>query len=167
MFLTSFFPARKSGQMVAICIAYLALNAGLATTYRAVRNALCISEIGPLNRASLSHRGRLRVQSGRAVLITYPRSVMAVGVTSKDGIEVVEHDGVPEAQVSCDSMWDLVEYLSFQRMHVKYDFKQSYFTVSFPNQSRQRTQEILDEWSARRAQRSASPATESRDVWME
>ncbi len=90
---------------------------------------------------------------------------MGANAAGEVPVQVVEHDGVPEAKVSCENMWDLVEYLSFQRMHVKYDFKQNFFTVSFPNQSCQRSQEILNEWAARRASKPVSNG--GRDMWVD
>jgi hypothetical protein len=54
--------------------------------------------------------------------------------------------GVPYAEVPCTSMWDLVEYLSYQRVAVTYQYRASHFIVSFPHQEVESAQRILDEW---------------------
>jgi len=43
-------------------------------------------------------------------------------------------------------MWDLVEYLSYQRVVVNYEYHASYFTVTFPHMDAESAQRILDEW---------------------
>ena len=43
-------------------------------------------------------------------------------------------------------MWDLVEYLSYQRVMVQYHYYPSHFTVTFPRMNMQSVQNILDEW---------------------
>jgi len=53
----------------------------------------------------------------------------------------------PFAEVPCECMWDLIEYLSYQRVAVHYDFKETYFTVSFPKQAPAAAQQLLDEWT--------------------
>ncbi|HUO06795.1 MAG TPA: hypothetical protein VM008_00550 [Phycisphaerae bacterium] len=54
--------------------------------------------------------------------------------------------GVPCAEVPCASMWDLVEYLSFQRVSVTYQYQASHFIVAFPHQDIESAQRVLDEW---------------------
>jgi len=62
---------------------------------------------------------------------------------------VVSDNGcTPYANVPCDCMWDLIEYLSYQRVSVHYNFKDTYFTVSFPRQNLTAAQEFLDHWAA-------------------
>lgn len=62
-------------------------------------------------------------------------------------VEVSEQSKVPFARVPCDCMWDLIEYLSYQRASVTYDFKSTHFTVAFQKQSAASAQELLDHWA--------------------
>ena len=55
--------------------------------------------------------------------------------------------GLPSAQVPFSCMWDLVEYLSYQRVVVNYQYEASHFTVSFPRMDGLAAQRILDEWA--------------------
>jgi hypothetical protein len=55
--------------------------------------------------------------------------------------------GIPQAEVPLTSMWDLVEYLSYQRVSVSYHYRATHFTVSFPRQDARSAQRILDEWA--------------------
>ena len=55
-------------------------------------------------------------------------------------------DGFPSAQVPFDCMWDLVEYLSYQRVVVSYQYHPAHFTVTFPRMDTECAQRILDEW---------------------
>jgi hypothetical protein len=43
-------------------------------------------------------------------------------------------------------MWDLVEYLSYQRVTVSYQYEESHFIVTFPRQDAPSAQRILDDW---------------------
>lgn len=54
--------------------------------------------------------------------------------------------GVPYAEVPCTSMWDLVEYLSYQRCSVTYQYRASHFVVAFPHQDLDAAQKIIDDW---------------------
>ncbi len=54
---------------------------------------------------------------------------------------------VPHAAVPCTSMWDLVEYLSIQRIAVTYQYHASHFIVAFPHQDAVMAQRILDDWA--------------------
>jgi len=56
--------------------------------------------------------------------------------------------GVPHAEVPCTCMWDLVEYFSYQRVAVTYQYEGSHFIVSFPRQDTDSAQRVLDEWAA-------------------
>ena len=62
-------------------------------------------------------------------------------------LTIISASGIPYAEVPCDCMWDLIEYLSYQRVAVHYDFKQTHFTVAFPKQSAAGAQKLLDEWT--------------------
>ncbi len=55
--------------------------------------------------------------------------------------------GVPYAEVPCTSMWDLVEFLSIQRIAVTYQYRASHFVVAFPHQDIETAQKILDDWA--------------------
>ena len=55
-------------------------------------------------------------------------------------------DGLPSAQVPFPCMWDLVEYLSYQRVATAYQYHASHFTVTFPRMDMETAQRILDEW---------------------
>ena len=54
--------------------------------------------------------------------------------------------GCPSAQVPFPCMWDLVEYLSYQRVVVNYEYHASHFTVTFPRMGLESAQRIVDEW---------------------
>ncbi|HVT79721.1 MAG TPA: hypothetical protein VHM90_03610 [Phycisphaerae bacterium] len=55
--------------------------------------------------------------------------------------------GNPIAQVPFPCMWDLVEYLSYQRVVVNYQYHASHFTVTFPRIDVESAQRILDSWA--------------------
>ncbi len=59
----------------------------------------------------------------------------------------VDETGIPAAEVPFDCMWELVEYLSYQRVAVTYQYHASCFTVTFPRQDAASAQRLLDEWS--------------------
>jgi hypothetical protein len=54
--------------------------------------------------------------------------------------------GLPSAEVPFSCMWELVEYLSNQRVMVIYHYYPAHFTVTFPRMDMQSAQDILDEW---------------------
>jgi GTPase SAR1 family protein len=54
--------------------------------------------------------------------------------------------GLPIAEVPCPCMWDLVEYLSYQRVAVTYRYYPSHFTVTFERINLKSAQRLLDEW---------------------
>src|SRR4051794_25239642 len=47
-------------------------------------------------------------------------------------VVVPDASGLPSAKVPFPCMWDLVEYLSYQRVVVSYQYHATHFTVSFP-----------------------------------
>ena len=55
--------------------------------------------------------------------------------------------GIPAAEVPFSCMWELVEYLSYQRVAVTYQYSASHFTVTFPRQDVASAQRLLDEWA--------------------
>ncbi|HEY4329898.1 MAG TPA: hypothetical protein VGN88_09190 [Phycisphaerae bacterium] len=61
---------------------------------------------------------------------------------------IVAQDSVghPTAQVPFACMWNLVEYLSYQRVFVTYQYEASHFTVTFPKMDVESAQRVLDEW---------------------
>ncbi len=59
--------------------------------------------------------------------------------------------GIPCAKVPFPCMWDLVEYLSYQRVGVSYQYEASHFTVTFPRMELTKAQRILDEWNKSKA----------------
>ena len=54
--------------------------------------------------------------------------------------------GLPGAKVPFACIWDLVEYLSCQRVAVTYQCHPSHFTVTFQRTDMESAQYILDEW---------------------
>ena len=62
-------------------------------------------------------------------------------------IITTDPSGIPQADVPLNSMWDLVEYLSYQRVSVSYHYHSTHFTVSFPRRDASEAQRILDEWT--------------------
>lgn len=63
-----------------------------------------------------------------------------------------DSNGVPHADVPFSCMWDLVEYLSYQRVSVSYQYEATHFTVTFTRQEPSSAQKILDEWANSPAQ---------------
>ena len=62
-------------------------------------------------------------------------------------VEASAETGTPVATVPSTCMWDLVEYLSCQRIAVNYQYCGIHFTVSFTKSDRSTAQAILDEWA--------------------
>ena len=63
-----------------------------------------------------------------------------------------DEGGVPHARVPFSCMWDLVEYLSYQRVGVSYQYEATHFVVSFHRQLAPDAQRILDEWATSSSQ---------------
>ena len=61
-------------------------------------------------------------------------------------------NGVPYAEVPLSCLWDLVEYLNFQRTAVSYHYGVTHFTVTFLRQDTEGAQRILNEWASSPAQ---------------
>ena len=55
--------------------------------------------------------------------------------------------GLPTAKVPFTCMWELVEYLSYQRIAVSYQYHASDFTVTFTRIDLPTAQQILSSWS--------------------
>lgn len=62
-------------------------------------------------------------------------------------IAVSIQSGTPTAEVPCPDLWDLVEYLSFQRVNVRYTLKGDHFAVCFVHQTLEGSQRLMDEWA--------------------
>jgi hypothetical protein len=62
-------------------------------------------------------------------------------------VVTADSSGIPKAEVPFSCMWDLVEYLSFQRVTVAYHYEATHFVVSFPRQDMASAQEVLDCWA--------------------
>ena len=58
-------------------------------------------------------------------------------------------EGLPCAQVPFGFMWELVEYLSVQRIAVTYLYADSHFRVTFTRMELAAAQRILDAWASR------------------
>ena len=56
--------------------------------------------------------------------------------------------GTPTAEVPFNCMWDLVEYLSYQRVSVNYHYESTHFNVCFPRIDGITAQNILNEWAS-------------------
>jgi uncharacterized protein YggE len=61
-------------------------------------------------------------------------------------IATLDDAGLPCASISFSAMWELVEYLSYQRAAVVYHYDASHFTVTFHRTDLASAQAILDEW---------------------
>jgi hypothetical protein len=61
-------------------------------------------------------------------------------------VVVPDASGLPSAKVPFPCMWDLVEYLSYQRVVVSYQYHATHFTVTFPRSDMETAQVLLDEW---------------------
>jgi len=62
-------------------------------------------------------------------------------------VVVPDASGLPSAKVPFTCMWDLVEYLSYQRVVVAYQYQATHFTVTFPRSDVETAQNLLDEWN--------------------
>jgi hypothetical protein len=60
----------------------------------------------------------------------------------------LDSNGIPAAEVPFSCMWELVEYLSYQRVAVNYQYHASHFTVTFPRQDVASAQRLLNEWAS-------------------
>lgn len=66
---------------------------------------------------------------------------------SRLSVTVSDRTGLPYANVPTQNMWDLVEFLSFHRVAVSYEYRASHFTVCFLRSSQDTAQKLLDDWS--------------------
>ncbi len=56
--------------------------------------------------------------------------------------------GVPYTNVPLDAMWDLVEYLSWQRVAATYNFATTHFTVTFTHLDMAGAKRLVADWEA-------------------
>jgi hypothetical protein len=75
-------------------------------------------------------------------------------------VELTERGGVPQARVSREKAWDLVDYLANQRVQVTYSFEAERLLVNFHHMSVQSARELLDHWQ-QAAEREASQLAHS------
>ena len=61
-------------------------------------------------------------------------------------VQKIDESGIPFALIPSGDIWGLMEYLSFQRVVVTYQYHASHFTVTFPRMDAECAQLILDEW---------------------
>jgi len=66
-------------------------------------------------------------------------------------VKVSEQSGLAYSEVPLSAMWDLVEYLSYQRVAVSYEYRATHFTVCFLRSDMVTAQRLLDDWSKARA----------------
>ena len=64
-------------------------------------------------------------------------------------IEVVisEATGLPIAEIADRDVWELVEFLSIQRIRVTYTYNLQNFIVSFHHSDVDSAQAVIDEWA--------------------
>ncbi len=62
-------------------------------------------------------------------------------------VTISAETGLPFAMVPSSAMWDLVEYLSYQRVAVSYEYRATHFTVCFLRIDQDAAQRLLDEWT--------------------
>ena len=62
-------------------------------------------------------------------------------------VATADHQGVPAAQIASERLWDLVEFLSAQRLSVHYSYLGEHFEVRFPRMSVAEVQRTLDQWA--------------------
>ena len=67
--------------------------------------------------------------------------------------------GVPCVQVPHDDMWELVEYISWQRVLAHYDYAETHFTVTFPHLDTAAAQRLIDEWNTAQSHPEPTHAT--------
>jgi hypothetical protein len=56
-------------------------------------------------------------------------------------------DGAPKTAVPRMYLWELIEYLSLQRVEVLYRYEATEFFVNFPRLTETSAQRILDDWA--------------------
>ena len=60
---------------------------------------------------------------------------------------ILDPQGIPCAEIPLTCMWDLVEYLSIQRVAATYEYHASHFKVTFTRLDLPSAQHILNQWS--------------------
>ena len=62
-------------------------------------------------------------------------------------IELTDEAGIPVARVPHELAWDLVDYLSNQRLAVTYRYQEAHVIAYFHHSDRASVQKLLDSWS--------------------
>lgn len=62
-------------------------------------------------------------------------------------VTLSESSGLPEARIPNEHIWGLVEYLSFHRVRVSYNYDSERFLVCFHQSDLAAAQAMLDEWA--------------------
>ena len=62
-------------------------------------------------------------------------------------VQVTPQTGVPFVRVGPREVWDLVEYLSWQRERVTYSHEDGEFVVRFPHRDPASAQQLLQRWA--------------------
>jgi len=60
----------------------------------------------------------------------------------------VDSEGHVFVSVPAESLWEFVEYVSFQRLNSHYHYGTTHFTVVFPNQDPETIQRLLNDWAS-------------------
>jgi hypothetical protein len=61
-------------------------------------------------------------------------------------VELMERDGLPQARVSRNKAWDLVDYLAQQRVHVTYSFESERLLVNFHHMTMDAARHLINTW---------------------
>ena len=56
-------------------------------------------------------------------------------------------NGVPVAYVPPPLLWNLVEYLSYQRVSVTYRYEETHFAMVFPKSDLATAERLLSDWA--------------------
>jgi hypothetical protein len=75
-----------------------------------------------------------------------PTWLSKANMREKLEIQTFHQTDVPIVSVNPDAVWDLVEYLSWQRVAVNYSYEGGHFVVRFTRSDRATAQKFVDEW---------------------
>jgi len=70
-------------------------------------------------------------------------------------VELTERGGVPQARVTRENAWDLVDYLANQRVQVTYSFEAERLLVNFHHMTLDCARQLIHDWE-RCAEREAA-----------
>jgi hypothetical protein len=77
-----------------------------------------------------------------------PIGLSEANMREKLEIQTFHQTDLPYVSVNPDAVWDLVEYLSWQRVAVTYSYEGAHFVVRFTRSDRAAAQKLLDSWTA-------------------